>query len=707
MRTPMDTGCWILGAGLKRRQQNTMSPNRESQITNRQSAIALRILLLVALAAPALADEAIFLQTGEEYRGTLERIADGKAVCRIAGKERAFDLAAVQRIEFQRRRKFDDVTTAAALPDLPVFRAVKHKTADLRRRFPQAGHVVLLDSTRIRIEPDGRYTIDRVEAWRILHERGARSAMRALHYFADRQKAQVVYGLTVAPDGAVSRVADSAMKDEAVYSRLPAYNFRHRFRFTLRGAVPGATLVLATRVSGTASLLEPLVLDRVFWGSEPALTRDVRLVASDAAMQRLSIATANGLAAGGKGVWVAKDTPQVFPEPLMPPTRAFAPRLVLAWPKATWPDIAAAFRKRLRAKDRLRIKAETARALFDHVRTQLRIEGVPLDALPDGPAPPSAVLKRSYGNETERALLLAALLRGAGAKAHTMLVRDRDDGPLLPTAPRLRGFNRAVVKTTDTAGNVVWLQADDIDRGFGELAPNVQGAQGLDLATGQIVTVPVRAPKTESLRRKVDVTLAPDGTATVRDVTTLRGRYAKAYRGLKDLTDADLQKWAARYVGRDRTGVALVSFDHTALGDANAEERLTFVYRVPALATAAGKFLLLELPNAAASATDVGRSQRERALFWDGPEREDVAFVVRAPKGYKVYALADGLAAKGAGWSEAATFEADAKAPDIVRFRDVWERSAIAAPRAAYAAYRAARIRRSRLRGEVIVFVRK
>ena len=128
---------------------------------------------------------------------------------------------------------------------------------------------------------------------------------------------------------------------------------------------------------------------------------------------------------------------------------------------------------------------------------------------------------------------------------------------------------------------------------------------------------------------------------------------------------------------------------------------------MPGLAERAGKFLLLRLPNAQESASDVGRTDREHPLFWSGPELEDVRFVVRAPQGYRVYALGKGVAAKGGGWSVKAAFSPHPKQPAVVRFRDLWERTALDAPTDAYKTYREALIRRSRLRNEVIVFVKQ
>jgi len=684
--------------------------------------------VLLALCSAALCGEAIFLQNGEEYLGRVERIVAGQLHALIGGQPQAFPLGEVHRIEFQRRRPFDDVAKAADLAArAPLFaEALKPTTDELRHRFPQAGVVVLADETVLSVRAGGEWELKRTEAWRILEDRGADTAMRNFTFFPDRQQAEVIFAITVAPDGAVSHLADTAMKDEALHSRLPAYNFQHRLRFTLKGAVPGATLIVAAALRGRASLLLPAVLDRRFWDEDPALRRSVRLVADEKAKGLVAIATANGPKDWGKdNLWEVKDAAQVFREPMMPPMKAFSPRLLLACPKASWAEVAKALFERAGGPVALPTKGVPPRALYDQVRQAIRLESVPLEALPDGPAPPAAVLARGYGTEVERALLLAALLRGAGLQADVVLARCRKDGPLLGSVPRAVGFSEGLVRLTEPGGKITWLQPDSEDRGFGELAPEAQGGEGLDLASGQLVAVPTSPPAAEAQVRSVEVELAESGDAVVRDRYRLWGHTAAGYRKLKDLTQDQLQKWAAREASGEATGVDLLEFKHSDFGNANTEERLDFTYRMPALAEKAGNFLLLRLPNASESATEVGRSTREHALFWDAPEREETTFLIKAPPGYAVYALGQKLDKKGDGWSLTAEWAGTGPgatgvggtgvggtgvppvAPATVRLHEVWQRSALSAPKEAYSSYRDARIARSRLRGEVIVFVKE
>ena len=665
----------------------------------------LAIALLLVLRLVAYGGEAIFLKTGEEYVGRLLGIVDGSLRATIAGKTRTFELDAIQRVEFQKPRLLDDVATAAQLPDrVPFFtESLRPRTADLARRFPQAACVVLWDETVITLGKRGAWETKRFESWRILRPRGARSAARSLTYFPGRQRAEIIFALTVGPDGKVARIADSAIKDEALHARIPAYDFQHRLRFNLKNAVPGATFFLATAIRGRATPLCPMVLDKVFWGREPALRRIVRLAVPPGLRGRVAVAELNGLKAKSDGLWAIRDAPQVLPEPLMPPLRAFAPRLVIAWQGLTWRALAAEVLRRAPVRGRIEIRNATPEGIYGHVRTQVRAEDVPLDALPEGPAPPGEVFKRGFGNQAERALLLAALYRAAGYRATAILVRPRSAGPLARQAPSIRGLNAAVVRL-ETEKGAVWLHPDAETRGFGELGPDVQGAEGLDLETGRLVTIPPAPPAREKLTRKIRIALEADGSAEVTDTYLLTGHHAAHYRDLKDMTAEGLRQWAARFVGSDYTGVDLLEFTHSDFARANRVERLAFRYRIPALAQRVGDYLILNLPNVSLEVSEVGRSDRQHPLWWKGTNAEELEVTLTVPKGFEVYAAGRKASTRGKGWRLDAAFSTSGQ---VVRFADAWERSALEAPRSAYSEYRKALIARSRLREAIIILKHK
>jgi hypothetical protein len=665
-------------------------------------------IIIVLCALCARPQETVFLQSGEQYQGTVEKTVDGKLRQSVAGQERDFDIGEVQRIEFQRKREFDGIETAEALSAASaLFKdALAVSTDALKQKYPQAGFVVLRDDTVVKVAADGSYEFDRTQVWRVLEQRGADSAFQAIYFQPDRQRAEIAFGITVGPDGKASRVSDSALKTEAVHPQLPEYNYQQRLRFSMTNPVPGATLFLKTQLSGSATALRPLAADAAFWGTEPIVSGSVTLVAEDETLKKVAVA-ASGIEAAKEGlVWRVSDTPQIMPEPLMPPVAAFAPRVVIAYPKASWADLAKEFTAAVNAAPLASAEGTTVQSLYDRVRRDIRTIDVPQDALPRPPAAPAEVLKRGFGNTVEKALLLEALLDGIGREAHTVLVRGRSSGPLVAEVPRLRGFDGAVVRLTNPDGSDIWLQADDRLSAFGELDADLQGAQGLDLATGEIVTVPARPAEDEGTKRVAEIELGTDGSAVVTDSYNLRGGDARGYRGLADLTQDEAQTWASTFVGSDITGVELAKWSHSDFEKANAEEALSFTYRVPGLAQAAGDFLVLRLPNARYAPTEVGRSTRQYDLFWRGRDGSDVTFTVRAPEGYSVYALGGGVAKEGNGWSLNAGYE---KADDgrSVIFQEKWQRDALEAPKGDYQPYREALIRRGIIRNDMIVFEKK
>lgn len=664
------------------------------------------LALCALLSALCPADEVIILKGGDQYGCRIQSILDGQVLCTVGGETKTFSLDDVQRIDLQRKREFDQIDTAEGLAEAsPLFAdALRVPTADLKAKYPQAGYVVLADDTVVTL-PGGDYTVDRTLVWRILEQRGSDSAMRSLYFFPELQRADLLFGITVGPDGSVAHLSDSAIKTEAVYPSQPEYNHRQRVRFTLKNAIPGATLFLKTRLRGRASIRTPLVLDRTFWADEPKIRQTVQLRGDAEALRHVDFTTSGGLkAAQNSHTWAVADAPQVFWESLMPPVSDFAPRLLIAYPKASWTDVAAAFTEGVDSAPPASKVAGTPRELYDFVRRDVRLIHVPQDALPDAPAAPDEVLSRGYGTTVEKTLLLEALLRAAGFDASTLLVRRRTRGALLPDVARLKGFNDAVVRLRTDDGGDFWLQCDSTKRGFGELAGDVQGSQGLDLTDGGIVEVPARLAETEGATRRVQVSLDEDAAALVTEHYILKGRRARAFRFICDMSAEEARKWAASLVGSELPGVDLVDFTHSDFEKCNAVETLSVTYRVPALAQKAGAFLIMRLPNAQYSPVEVGRTSRRWGIFWQGRESSRTEFEVTAPPGYTVYAVPDGAKSEADAWRLEAGFTPYDSPRGKVVFRELWERTALEAPKDAYKAYRQTLISRGLVRNEMIVF---
>ena len=258
------------------------------------SHIMRRAALLIAVvlsSAAAGAQETVYLQSGEQYECRIEAITGGQVKCALREEERAFPAGDVQRIEFQKARMFDGPATADELKAAdPLFaRGLEPSTEDLQERYPQAGYVVLFDDALIRLAGDGSYVTERTTAWRILDQRASESSFQAFYFLPGIQNVDVIFGITVGPDGTVGRISDSTMKTEAVYPAFPEYNYQQRLRFTMKNPVPGATLFLRRRTTGKATDLLPLAADHVMWKDEPALERTVRVAGRRRGAQRRSL----------------------------------------------------------------------------------------------------------------------------------------------------------------------------------------------------------------------------------------------------------------------------------------------------------------------------------------------------------------------------------------------------------------------------------
>ncbi|HOX38212.1 MAG TPA: DUF3857 domain-containing protein [Candidatus Brocadiia bacterium] len=698
--------------------------NTTNAITALKIAAILAAFILTSAAIRA--EEVLYLQSGEEYRGLLESIdpQSGRTTFRIGDEVKTWDLAAIDRIDFERPREFNDCSTAEELAKAePVFaRALELKTEDLEKKYPDAGIVTLCSKKRIILRGDGTWVNDSWTVWRILKEKGEDTAFGTVAFFPEWEQAEIVHGLTVSPDGKVSHLSDAALKEESLYGDRPTYDHMRRLRYTLKGPNPGATFSVRTRVSGKADALHPFLEEAIFGGSEPALNVTVELILEGGA--KASVEESNGLKpasaspSGTELSWSADETPQILPEPMMPPLSRFLPRLVVAFPATTWKDAASAYGialdaqsapgqtvKALAQRCRALLKEnatgmDKAKAAFEVLRTGVKLDAIHPGNLPLVQSSPEQTAERGYGTLTEKTLLLRAVLAELGVDSTLALAAPRSRAAS-PKAPSLLGSADLILRVA--VGDGVWLMSGDESSGFGELDADYQASRALLIPSGDWVEIPPRELEEEGLEATFDVKIAENGTAEISETMKAAGNNARAYRGLKEMTKAELADWALSEVAARLPGAHLVKIEHSDFATAEPQFVLTRQYSVPDCAQITGEFILMRLPTPEFNPSQVGRIERRYDMFWSGGSLVRNTVRITAPAGYSVYSLPEPVRAGRSGWSYAADFKVVSEEPPVVEFKEDYRRTALDAPKGAYADLRMTLISRALTQRQWIV----
>ncbi len=188
----------------------------------------------------------IILKDGNEYKGKLKNIKDDTVIFEIDNKDKVFNRDEIERIQFHKKRLYEDVDNISKIDD-PEIKEI-WETSKKWEPTQTLQIVILLDEIFYDFKTGNKVEITIKKAFKILNEEGKNYSTQYFYYLKDCSKADLLYGITILPDGNIRSIDESAINDEPINNEIPYYDNLHRVKFGLKDVDIGSVFVWGAKV---------------------------------------------------------------------------------------------------------------------------------------------------------------------------------------------------------------------------------------------------------------------------------------------------------------------------------------------------------------------------------------------------------------------------------------------------------------------------
>ncbi|NQU39704.1 MAG: DUF3857 domain-containing protein [Lentisphaerae bacterium] len=511
---------------------------------------------------------------------------------------------------------------------------------------------ILSDDTRVEIEDETHWTLTHNLTKQVLTYAGKKDHSELkLDFNPAWETVHLASARVVNPDGSVHEIAEQEMNlmDASWVGGAPRYPPERTLVVSLPGVEEGS--VISYKIVREISGQPFFSLLKTFRGMEPIDAASVTISApTHLALQitdrsGASRYTTEENAERVTHTWRIDPQDPLKPEEDLPPGWDYLPTLLVS--AGNWPSYAATISNQL---DRALLnQTETARraqtltaacdsdrasilVLRDFVARNVRSAGPSLASLPlTAITPADVTLADGYGNTTDRAIVLVAMLRAINIEAEFVLTSswapdlESLTQPLLHT-PQSDLFTHLLVKVMD-GNRTLYLNETDQYAELGTTPFEGKPALGLDGQT-RVIT----PPRDLRDRERADylIELSANGDALLTATRTYYGISFGATRSLYEELPPE---------ERRRHFLELVASLSQAARQRGALETdfetypgfRAFTVEIPHYGMRAGQYLYVTLPDGVGDVLGLRADHREQAFYHSAPLRTTLRYDVKLP----------------------------------------------------------------------------
>ncbi len=526
-----------------------------------------------------------------------------------------------------------------------------------RKGFPSEADIATLSETvQYTLYNSNQWKEDRTVKQQVLTYAGKKQASDLkFTYNPAVQNTELVSATVTAPDGKMKYI-DSKTEINVMDAKWSGEAPRYPAEKIMVASLPGVEVgsIIEYRIISIHRNLPFFSAAEYFSDINPLVSKTVRIEIPfklDMKMNSPDPRAVRQVNRSGNGTviyeWSSQNQNMIKKEERLPPDWTFRPTLLLscgnqmAYATIVEKSLIAATKKNKTSIIKAHvltkgIKTRTDKiiALRNFVDRTIREAGPNFSALPlSAITPADQVLAEGYGNTTDRAVLLYALLDAAGLKPRFILTSDlpRAEGSNIPMTTVLQRnvFNTILVAVNGDKKEIIYLGDSGQYAKLGTLAH--AGRPAIDLGTGKL-EIP-QATFTDTIETALSMNLAETGNATLMKYIYFSGtEFEKFNEQFTQFTPEERRRAHQELLSHvsqsaEASGELQTSFTHPG--------KLQFSANLPAFATRDGNQMYFNLPEGLGNLLNLQASRRESPFYIEKPIRSAFRYEITLPKGWE------------------------------------------------------------------------
>lgn len=566
----------------------------------------------------------------------------------------------------------------------PAFSASAKQLWNLAKKHkakPGSSAVVLHEGMYFRFDEKGRIQRTFRRIFKVYDQRAATSwgTIQAgwAPWFEERPQ---IRARVLTPDGTFHELDQRTLAETTTGNTPHVYSDYRSLKGPLPAMAPGSIVEQETVLKETQLFFEQGKVYKFFFGAGvPVLGTEVVIEAPKRLRVKIKTRDLPALSKkktskGGRNRWVYRHAVIEAIDELeqaIPPDTSQLPHLVFSAGRS-WNKLA---RRYLRVvEDQIakggidsipftvttagRDRAAVIRDTLAFLHANVRYTGLEFGQSSIVPWTPGETWNRKYGDCKDQAILLVALLRRAGIRAHVALLNAGFGTDVEQSMPSLSQFNHAIVYVPGK--KPVWIDPTDEFARAGQLPLSDRGRRALIVAKGtkKLVRTPAARPNDNVFFEEREIFLAEYGGARVIETSRPTGSFESTYRRSYLGSDpVKVRKTLGDYMKSEYLAQEFVSYSMSPVEDVHKPYHLRIEARDARRSSTEEKHarvylfrtdLLRSMPSKFFSPDAIARSEAKDAkprvhdfLFFQPHVREQ-RYQIHIPAGYALRRLPDG-----------------------------------------------------------------